>query len=216
MTEWAVTIDTVAVEPATDEQLGQVADLLAEYGAAISASEDRIGVTMTVDATNALDAAERGLGHWRELLTDVGVMAGITVAVEAITVDEQERRLAEPTLPELWSAGEIATELGVTRQRVHQLSNDNPRFPDPILRPASGPLWLADAVRTFNQSWQRKAGRPRKATAAGTYRCATCAAEIAVDDASQLPPCPGCGAGTWEVVQTAEAAADNARLARGA
>ncbi len=52
------------------------------------------------------------------------------IGVETITEDEQQRRADEPTLPELMSAAEIAEELGVARQRVHQLRS-TAAFPSP-------------------------------------------------------------------------------------
>lgn len=42
-----------------------------------------------------------------------------------------------------------AEELGVTRQRLHQLHRDHPDFPDPLYQLRTGPLWARAAVTTF-------------------------------------------------------------------
>lgn len=50
---------------------------------------------------------------------------------------------------------EIAELLGVSRQRVDQLANDDPRFPEPVAVLAAGRVWeRADVER-----WARESGR---------------------------------------------------------
>nr|WP_264025532.1 hypothetical protein [Mycolicibacterium pyrenivorans] len=83
------------------------------------------------------------------------------IGVETITEDEQQRRADEPTLPELMSAAEIAEELGVARQRVHQLRS-TAAFPSPLAELRGGAIWDAAAVRKFAHDWERKPGRPRQ------------------------------------------------------
>src|SRR5882762_5541208 len=55
---------------------------------------------------------------------------------------------------------EIAEELGITRQRVHQLRSTE-AFPAPLAELRGGAVWDAAAVRKFAQDWERKPGRPR-------------------------------------------------------
>ncbi|MBU8830849.1 hypothetical protein KL858_15500 [Mycolicibacterium goodii] len=81
------------------------------------------------------------------------------VAIEVVSESEFERRAESATLPELMSAAEIADELGVSRQRVHQL-RELPSFPRPLADLRGGAVWDARAVRSFNRSWARKPGRP--------------------------------------------------------
>lgn len=80
--------------------------------------------------------------------------------VEIVRESEWERRADAPTLPELMSAAEIADELGVARQRVHQL-RATAAFPSPLAELRGGAVWDAVAVRKFAREWQRKPGRPR-------------------------------------------------------
>jgi predicted DNA-binding transcriptional regulator AlpA len=84
------------------------------------------------------------------------------LGIETLDLDEFEKRADEPTLPELVSTPEVAAMLDVSRQRVHQLLAGNKKFPQPILRLGSGPLWVAEAVSKFNLQWERKPGRPAR------------------------------------------------------
>lgn len=86
------------------------------------------------------------------------------IGLEVLTELEWQHRADAPTMPELMSAAEIADELHVSRQRVHQL-RETPGFPAPLAELRGGAVWDAAAVRKFNQEWTRKPGRPRTASA---------------------------------------------------
>jgi hypothetical protein len=88
------------------------------------------------------------------------------IGLEILSELEWQRRADSPTMPELMSAAEIADELGVSRQRVHQL-RETSGFPAPLADLRGGAVWDAAAVRKFNQEWTRKPGRPRTASAKG-------------------------------------------------
>ncbi|GAB4621016.1 hypothetical protein MOKP38_45590 [Mycobacterium avium subsp. hominissuis] len=66
-------------------------------------------------------------------------------------------------------AAEIADELGVRRQRVHQLRH-LAAFPAPLAELRGGAVWDAAAVRKFADNWTRKPGRPRSHTADSHHR----------------------------------------------
>jgi hypothetical protein len=72
-------------------------------------------------------------------------------------------------MPELMSAAEIAVELGVARQRVHQLRS-TAAFPAPLAELRGGAVWDAAAVRKFAREWERKPGRPPRQGAAPASR----------------------------------------------
>ena len=58
---------------------------------------------------------------------------------------------------------EIATLLGVSRQRALQIVRDRPEFPEPVARLASGRVWRTEAVQTWvAEHPDRRPGRPRK------------------------------------------------------
>lgn len=56
--------------------------------------------------------------------------------------------------PELMGVAEIAELLGVSRQRVHQLSKAS-GFPAPIAELSAGAIWEREAV----ERWARATGR---------------------------------------------------------
>lgn len=45
--------------------------------------------------------------------------------------------------------------LGVSRQRVYQLANDDPGFPQPAVRLAAGPVWERGVI----EAWAKCTGR---------------------------------------------------------
>jgi hypothetical protein len=64
---------------------------------------------------------------------------------------------------ELVGVTELAEMLGVTRQRASELRT-RPGFPAPIADLASGPVWKSSSLRRFVDTWERRPGRPRKAS----------------------------------------------------
>jgi len=58
---------------------------------------------------------------------------------------------------------EIATLLGVSRQRALQIVRDRPEFPEPVATLAAGRVWRTEAVQTWvAEHPDRRPGRPRK------------------------------------------------------
>lgn len=140
---------------------------LAEHSAAVGAAapgdNPATAATMTVrDAASAGDAARAGFDALATALAAAGRRVTGWSAAEAITETEADRRLTEPTIPALVSGVEAAEILGVSRQRVHQLAAENPAFPPPVARLASGSIWLRSGVEGFARRWTRKPGRPAK------------------------------------------------------
>lgn len=54
----------------------------------------------------------------------------------------------------LMGTSEVAALLGVSRQRVQQLSKTE-QFPEPVARLAAGPIWEREDV----ERWARETGR---------------------------------------------------------
>jgi hypothetical protein len=55
---------------------------------------------------------------------------------------------------------EVAKLFGVTPQRVYQLDQNHPDFPEPLARLKSGPVFCAVDVYEFLRTWDRRPGRP--------------------------------------------------------
>jgi len=162
MTDWTVNIDVetdVDLGPGTAEWLEGLADRLAGTGTAVSGHGSRIGGTLTViDKPDCMSAAQEAINVFLH-----ATLGGIVVAIEAITIEEADRRLDEPTIPELVGASEAADLLGISRQRVHQLHTGNQAFPEPVVEVRMGPLWTRASVEAFARSWTRTPGRPARA-----------------------------------------------------
>jgi len=121
------------------------------------------GITVTVYAPGDLalfDALSKMQGEVPHIVDSE------PVGVEIVTEAEHRRRADYYTMPELMSAAEIAEELGVSRQRVHQLRSTT-GFPEPLADLRGGAVWDAAAVRKFAETWERRPGRPRLITVHG-------------------------------------------------
>lgn len=150
--QWVVTL-SYAVNPAVEE-MDRWEDDLAELEATVARVPDRgVDVTVHVDS-NSLDGALK-LARERSC----AVIPADPVGIEILTEDEQLRRADTMVVPELWSAAEIADQLGVSRQRIHQLRS-NASFPKPLADLRSGAVWSAQAIRRFSRQWSRLPGRP--------------------------------------------------------
>lgn len=156
--DWVITY-TFHVDP-TDDDLDQWSDDLESIDASV-ARRPKIGVEVIVYADGHLPmlaAAEKMAGETTAVINDDPV--GISIMRESAYQATAE----SSTMPELMSAAEIAEELGVARQRVHQLRSTS-AFPAPLAELRGGAVWDAAAVRKFNAEWTRKPGRPAQALA---------------------------------------------------
>jgi hypothetical protein len=73
-------------------------------------------------------------------------------------VDEQE--VLQPLL-ELVGLAEIASMLGVSKQRVQEIATRDRLFPLPVAKVSGGgTLYMKSMIETFNVHWARTPGRP--------------------------------------------------------
>lgn len=151
-TDWVVTL-TYGTEPSAGD-MDQWEDALADLDALVARLPSR-GVAITVHCEGrTLDEALKA-ARSRAGAAVPHHPVGITVTTEA----EHLRWANTMAVPELMSATEIAAELGVSRQRVHQLRTQD-SFPPPVADLSSGAVWNAQAIRRFARQWERKPGRP--------------------------------------------------------
>lgn len=161
-TDWVITF-TFDVDPPI-ETMDEWESRLEGFDASVARIPGR-GVDVTVYAPGDLtmfDALNKTINEVAHV-----VQSGAPIGLEVVTELEHARRAEGATMPELMSATEIAEELGVRRQRVHQL-RQNPAFPAPLAELRGGAVWDAAAVRKFSESWTRKPGRPRSHAAAAS------------------------------------------------
>ncbi len=159
MSDWVITL-SYDLDPSMDD-MDRWEDQLAQFDAMVSRVPGR-GIDVVVHAPGQMDLWKAG----RKLAEAVSsVVRSEPVGVEIITEGELFRRSEQPSLPELMSAAEIADELGISRQRVHQLRTID-AFPAPLADLRGGAVWDASAIRNFADCWERKPGRPRRASGA--------------------------------------------------
>lgn len=146
MTELAAYSPAVGLEPTGGTVRGRAGR---EYDGAL------VSVTVTVKAgtvRKAIDATVRLV----QAVTD-----SKAIGVEALTTEEFDRRLNEPQIPPLIGQAEMATKLGVSRQRMAQLVERHD-FPPEVVRTLAGPLFIEAQFEAWAQSWERRNGRPPK------------------------------------------------------
>ena len=138
--------------------------LLEEHDGIVAAGVGSWDVTISVQAPSAPDAALYSIGIIEKMAGKAGMPAWPVARVETIRQDLLDAQNARPTLPELVSAPEAAEILCITPQRLHELATRHAGFPEPMYELRTGKLWLREAVEAFDKRWERKPGRPRKAS----------------------------------------------------
>lgn len=166
MTKWTATITATTRSIATTSRLEHLALLLDPHGAAVAGGHaDRLSrdleVTLTVSGDDVVDAANCAIEILEPAAADAGLGTLKVRGIEIIDLEEHDRRLAEPAVPELAGIAEIAELLGVTRQRASTLQK-TPGFPSPAAQLRSGPVWRRNDLDRFVATWARRPGRPPK------------------------------------------------------
>lgn len=62
----------------------------------------------------------------------------------------------------LMGNAEVAVFLGVSHQRVGQLKDGHPDFPQPVAMLRATPVWLAHEIEAFEKAWDRRPGKRKK------------------------------------------------------
>jgi hypothetical protein len=164
-TQWRATVAWPRPESLNSEALDRLVRGLPGFG--IAGAGDRLmHAEMTVEAPTLRAATEAALRAARAAHQDALGRPGEPRQLRVLTVADFDDELARPAAAELVGLAEVAEELGVSRQRAGQLVDENPDFPGPVARLASGPVFTRASVLAFGRRWERRPGRPRKAAAA--------------------------------------------------
>lgn len=153
-----------ATETIPEDRTDTFMDLLQEHSGLGGGEGDVWTARLSLDVDHDMDAAAAGQRLIYQLADKAGMPMWPPVWVEAIREDVLDEKLSRSSLPDLVSAPEVAEILHVSRQRVHQLLSEHKRFPEPLYRLGSGPLWLRAAIEAFDERWTRKPGRPKRET----------------------------------------------------
>lgn len=156
MTEWSVAVHGMSQSRITDDQLFMVLEDLDPYAAVASVSRDRRSLTIRLNVQ--ADNVEAAVHEATSLVGKAVPLEGVS-AIEIATVEELQRELDQPSLPEIVGVAEVASILDVSKQRASSLARAK-AFPRPVAVLASGPVWLKGTIQAFQGSWQRRPGRP--------------------------------------------------------
>lgn len=166
MSEWSVAVTVPAPQKSRDleSDVRAISEKLEGLAPVVSIGSSEATVRVAVEGNFVRDALAPALVRIRSALDEVGWPHEVR-HVEATEWSEFERRLDEPTYPEVVGITEIAALLGTSRQRASELAR-SPRFPAPLADLAAGPVWPKAVVTRFAHEWDRKPGRPRSKTPA--------------------------------------------------
>lgn len=144
---------------------------LYEHDAAVGQSahgENGVAVALAINADDADKAEDEAVRLIADALLAGGIEPLETLDRRVVRWDLFEAEVSEPNYPDIVGAAEAASILNVSRQRVHQLLRENPRFPEPLYRlRGTGPLWVRSGIEAFSRRWERRPGRPPSAAATG-------------------------------------------------
>jgi len=160
MSDWTVELhrETGGGEPDRDA-LDTYLDQLVAHHAAVSATpQGRVSARLTVTGPDPAAAAAAAL----DADTAAAAAANLTGTVSALTVAAADTPDGDATWirTPLLGLTDIGKLLGVSRQRASQLAAEHPQFPPAVARAGVGPLYEEVAVLAFQDSWERKGGRP--------------------------------------------------------
>jgi len=155
MTEWSVRIELAG--EFIEEDAERVTTTLAKSSPATGFSHGELDAQFCVEAGNAQDAVKRGVN----LLLGALKKPARIVSVEALSMEDLDRSIAESNAPDLVGVSELADLLKVSKQRISKLSAAAD-FPKPVATLAAGPIWRKFAIARFAEAWDRRPGRPRK------------------------------------------------------
>lgn len=154
MREFTVSVTIEAKSALTERKLFAVAAI--GGSASGNAGERLVETTLTVTAETLFKAISIGADQI------LAIVPGVVIAAEVMTTEEADRRLeqGEPML----GVTEIASLLGVSKQRASVLSRRRD-FPNPVVALSHGKAWRRADVERWTETWDRKEGRPRHASA---------------------------------------------------
>ncbi|MFH8867126.1 hypothetical protein [Streptomyces griseus] len=157
---WSIEVE-LGVNDVSDDLVEELVEHLIDHSPAVgTAPNGNLSARIFIDAGTARQAIDNALREVTAAAKGAGLPTTV-VGVDLVTEEELDRRLAEPSVPDLVGVSEIAEMLGVVRQRVTQLSQRSD-FPPAVAHLKSGPVFVRDQVAAFERKWDRRGGRPAK------------------------------------------------------
>ncbi|MGH4011074.1 MAG: hypothetical protein ACRDTH_23430 [Pseudonocardiaceae bacterium] len=160
MSTWIAQVTVATSAPLVEQDLITLDEIAEQRDATVANRADGHGFTLTIglDEKDMIAAAQ---GAAQLIHTVLGkAVTGPVIDLRVCTPEQFEAEALRHDFPPLASAADAAEILGVSRQRVHQLAASNTRFPAPVARVGTGPLWTVPAIEHFARIWERRPGRP--------------------------------------------------------
>lgn len=150
MAQWTCTVEAVNeayagdVQDLSDSLLAQ----LRAQQASVAFGDGRIAATFNVDARLVLQATEVALKTWNKALDNGSAWSVVSVAARRADQPDDV-----PGLPKLLGMAEVADQLGVSEEGAAELARTHGSFPPPVAELASGPVWTAWQINSFQRKW---------------------------------------------------------------
>ncbi|MGH3843044.1 MAG: hypothetical protein ACRDS0_16595 [Pseudonocardiaceae bacterium] len=159
MTSWIAQVTVATPAPLMEHELITLDGIAEQRDATVANRADGPGFTLTIglDERDTTAAARTAARFVHAVLGKAAT--GQVIDFRVCTPEQFETEALRPDFPPLASAADAAEILGVSRQRVHQLAASNTRFPAPVARVGTGPLWTVPAIEHFARIWERRPGR---------------------------------------------------------
>ncbi|GEM_PF-431702 len=152
MKEWSVEIRSRRTNKFGPDEADRRLDDLAEYFPVISLGPGSVTYRLTVPAKTPHDAITKA----------IQAIGGVVVlGMNVMALEDLEREITKPVVPELVGAAEIGEMAGVSRQRADQWTASSD-FPPPAVKTKAGRLWVRVSVDRWLERTPRRSGRPKK------------------------------------------------------
>lgn len=157
---WSIEVE-LGVSDVSDDTVEELHEHLADCSPAVgTAPSGNLSVRIFIEAGTARQAVDAALKEVTAAAKQTGINYTV-VGIELVTEKELDRRLEEPSVPELVGVSEIAAMFGVGRQRAAQVVQRED-FPPFVARLKAGPVFVKWQVEAFGKRWDRRGGRPAK------------------------------------------------------
>ncbi|MFJ3763055.1 hypothetical protein [Streptomyces sp. NPDC090080] len=157
---WSIEVE-LGVSDVSDDIVEELHEHLADCSPAVgTAPSGNLSVRIFIEASTARQAMDAALKEVTAAAKQTGINHAVA-GIELVTEEELDRRLEEPSVPELVGVSEIAAMFGVGRQRAAQVVQ-RADFPPAVAQLKAGPVFLKWQVEAFEKQWDRRGGRPPK------------------------------------------------------
>jgi hypothetical protein len=156
---WRAEIGYARPDTITDDQYDTLVHALTGYGIAV-AGETYLTLHLTVAGPTLRQATDVALRTARTAYTAAFNTPGEQLHARVVTEAAHIAEIRRPPRLDLVGTADIAAILGVSRQRVNELAEDHPLFPNEVAAVGGRRVYTRDSITAFSEQWDRSPGRP--------------------------------------------------------